>query len=44
MVSIFFLGGVILTILGIMGVYLGRIFQEVKNRPLFVISNKINFK
>ena len=44
MVSIFFLGGVILTILGIMGVYIGRIFQEVKNRPLFVISNKINFK
>ena len=44
MVSIFFLGGVILTILGIMGVYLGRIFQEVKNRPLFVISNRINCK
>jgi glycosyltransferase involved in cell wall biosynthesis len=40
--SIFFLGGIILTVLGIMGIYIGRIFQQVKNRPLYIISSQIN--
>jgi dolichol-phosphate mannosyltransferase len=43
-VSIYFLSGVILTVLGILGIYLGRIFQEVKNRPLYVLSEKLNFE
>jgi dolichol-phosphate mannosyltransferase len=42
MVTIFFLGGVILTILGLIGIYLGRVFQQVKNRPLYIISSQIN--
>ena len=42
-ISIFFLSGVILTVLGLIGVYVGRIFQQVKNRPLFIISSQINF-
>jgi hypothetical protein len=29
MVSIFFLSGIILVVLGIQGIYLGRVFQEV---------------
>jgi dolichol-phosphate mannosyltransferase len=41
-VTILFLGGIILTILGIIGVYLGRTFQEVKRRPLYIISEKTN--
>lgn len=36
--SIFFLGGSILVVLGIIGIYLGRVFQESKKRPLFIIS------
>lgn len=42
MVTIFFLGGIILTVLGLLGIYIGRVFQQVKNRPLFVISSQIN--
>jgi dolichol-phosphate mannosyltransferase len=42
MISIFFLGGAILVVLGIIGIYIGQIFQEVKSRPLYVISEKIN--
>jgi len=40
--GIFFLGGVTLIILGIMGEYIGRIYVEVKKRPFFVIEQEFN--
>jgi len=42
--SIFFSTGIIISVLGIIGLYIGRIFEEVKQRPLYVISEKINIK
>jgi dolichol-phosphate mannosyltransferase len=41
--SIFFFNGILLVILGILGIYIGKIFQEVKKRPLFIISEQVNF-
>lgn len=41
-VSIFFLGGVQLVCIGIIGEYLGRVFEEVKHRPLYWIRESIN--
>lgn len=38
MVSIFFLSGINLLGLGVLGVYIGRIFNQVKGRPLYVID------
>lgn len=35
-ISVFFMGGILLIILGIIGEYLGRIYDEVRNRPLYV--------
>jgi hypothetical protein len=40
MAGIFLIGGIILVVLGITGIYIGRIFREVKNRPLFVIGER----
>lgn len=41
--SIWFVGGILLFVLGILGLYIGKIFDQVKDRPLFVIRDKINF-
>jgi len=43
MVSVFFMGGIILMVQGIMGVYIGRIFNELKRRPLYVVQEKVGF-
>lgn len=42
MVSTFFLSGLIMANLGIVGLYIGRIFDETKSRPLFIIKEKVN--
>lgn len=39
-VSLYFLGGVIISTLGIIGIYLGKAFDEVKRRPLYIISKR----
>ncbi len=36
-VSLYFIGGVIISILGIMGIYLGKAFDESKKRPLYIV-------
>ncbi|OFZ65901.1 MAG: glycosyltransferase [Betaproteobacteria bacterium RBG_16_56_24] len=36
-VSLYFIGGVIIAILGIIGIYLGKTFDESKKRPLYII-------
>lgn len=41
MVVVLFFFGFVLIMLGIIGEYLGRIFEEVKKRPLYIISEKI---
>jgi dolichol-phosphate mannosyltransferase len=43
-VSVYFLGGIIISILGIIGIYLGRTFAEAKRRPLYVIRSRSNPK
>jgi len=37
-VSLYFIGGIIISILGIIGIYLGKTFDETKKRPLYIVS------
>lgn len=37
-VSIWFLSGVIITTIGVCGIYIGKIFDQVKQRPVFIID------
>lgn len=41
-ISIWFLSGVIILLLGIIGVYLAKTFDRAKERPTFIIDKKIN--
>lgn len=36
------IGGSILIALGLVGEYISRIYEELKGRPLYIISNKLN--
>jgi glycosyltransferase involved in cell wall biosynthesis len=42
-VAILFLGGMQLLTLGILGDYLGRVFDEAKGRPLYVVRERLGF-
>jgi hypothetical protein len=37
-VSLYFIGGIIIAFLGIIGIYLGKTFDESKKRPLYIIG------
>jgi dolichol-phosphate mannosyltransferase len=42
--SIWFVGGLILLVLGIVGLYVGKIFDQVKERQLFIVSQEVNIE
>lgn len=43
LVAVLFFGGLQLMALGVIGEYLGRVLEEVRERPLYIINEKINF-
>lgn len=42
-ISIWLLGGIIISILGIVGLYVGKAFDAVKNRPVYIENETIGF-
>jgi Na+/H+ antiporter NhaC len=43
-VCVLFLGGVQMIAIGILGEYIGRIYEEIKQRPLYVVREKVGLE
>ncbi|MGE5405154.1 MAG: glycosyltransferase family 2 protein [Candidatus Saccharibacteria bacterium] len=41
-VSLYFIGGMLFANLGLLGLYLGKVFDEAKNRPLYIVKESVN--
>jgi len=41
-ISIWFFSGLIISVLGMVGLYLGKTFETVKHRPIYIIEEKLN--
>lgn len=42
--SIWFVGGILLFMMGVVGLYVGKIFDQVKGRPVFIVSETLNIE
>tara|TARA_Y100000996_G_scaffold357014_1_gene298117 strand:+ start:392 stop:1330 length:939 start_codon:yes stop_codon:yes gene_type:complete len=43
-ITMLFIGGVQLISIGVLGQYIGRIFEEAKNRPLYIVESTLNIE
>lgn len=41
---VLFLGGMQLCVIGLLGEYLGRIYQEVKRRPIYIVDKQVGLE
>lgn len=42
--SLWFIGGAIMSTLGLVGIYVGKVFQQVKQRPVFLVADFCNLQ
>jgi dolichol-phosphate mannosyltransferase len=42
MVALFFLSGLLFANIGVLGLYLGKVFDQTKNRPLYLVKERLN--
>lgn len=44
LISVWFLAGLILMVLGVIGLYIGKTFEGVKDRPIYILDKKLNIE
>jgi len=42
MISVWFIGGILMMALGLVGVYIGKTFDQVKGRPTFIVAQSVH--
>ena len=42
--SIWFVGGIVLMVMGVLGLYIGKIYDQVRKRQLYIVANSINIE
>lgn len=42
-ISMWLIGGIIIMMIGMTGIYVGKIFDKTKERPLYIIRDRLNF-
>jgi polyisoprenyl-phosphate glycosyltransferase len=42
-VSMYFIGGLVLANMGVLGLYIGKVYNEVRERPLYIVRELLNF-
>lgn len=43
-ISLWLLGGIIISLIGVVGIYLGKLFEKAKDRPTFIVDKKNNIE
>lgn len=43
-ISLWLLGGIIISLIGVVGIYLGKLFEKAKDRPVFIVDRKLNIE
>lgn len=41
-ISLWLIAGIIVSLIGMVGIYLGRVFDKIKDRPIFIVKDSIN--
>ena len=43
-ISLWLIAGMLISLIGMVGIYLGRVYDKVKDRPVFIVKEQINFE
>ena len=43
-ISLWLLGGIIISLIGVVGIYLGKLFEKAKDRSTFIVNQKLNIE
>lgn len=43
-ISIWLVGGLLMFVIGVVGIYISKIFERVKGRPIYIVADEVNFE